>query len=129
MLDEISKIRLNQLNDYARANQNTLKTIYDKGIIDDKNIKEALITPVTVRIWEDLYLLTKDFVFENLPNPELIAYALEHNMFSEEQLKIIPLDQGDTFQTIIDMYGKEDLLDSLKEKLLNPTQPCYEFNQ
>lgn len=126
MLKEISDIRLNHLNDYALANQEILKTIYDNDILNDENIKEALIKPVIIRIKSDYEIISNGYSFENLPNPELIAYAFEHDMFSEEELKMIQLDHGDKLQTIINRYRKEDLFDYLKEKLLNPTQPCYE---
>ena len=126
MLDEINEIRLNHLNDYALANRDILKTIYENGILDDDNIKKALIKPVITRIWSDYEIISNGFILENLPNPELIAYALKHDMFSKEELKLIPLDHGDTFQTIIDMYRKEDLLGYLKDELLNPKLPCYD---
>ncbi|MCK5594102.1 MAG: hypothetical protein KAI18_02560 [Candidatus Aenigmarchaeota archaeon] len=126
ILAEIGNIKLNQLNDYALANQDTLRTIYGNGILNDENIKEALRNPVTARIWDDYKIISNGFVFENLPHPELIAYALEHDVFSEKELKLIPLEPGDTLQKIIDRYRTEDLFDYLKEKLLNPTLPCYE---
>ncbi|MBW6462419.1 MAG: hypothetical protein K0B07_05215 [DPANN group archaeon] len=127
MLDEISNIRLTHLREYALDNQDTLKTIYGNGILDDANIENALEKPMLIQLWVNYKMLSTGLVpLENLYKPELIAYALENDMFSEEQLTLIPLNHdGDTLLSIIKMYGQKDLFSSLKDELLNPKPNCY----
>ena len=52
--------------------------------------------------------------------PEFLAYALEQGVFSRRQIRKIPFDHGDTPESYIKQYGREDLIESLKQNLLNP---------
>ncbi|NOQ56174.1 MAG: hypothetical protein GQ477_05215 [Nanohaloarchaea archaeon] len=77
-----------------------------------------------IQMWADFRIVSKNLMpLENIPN--LIAYGLKNNLFSKEQCKLIPLDHGDTLQTIVDMYGKNDSVESFRQKLIYPEPRCY----
>jgi hypothetical protein len=127
ILEDIKKISILSLDDYANENYEILNFAYSKGIIDDDSIERSLEEPVLERARMDYELLIKNkppdpkMWADSLPLPEFLAYGIEKKYFSNKELKKIPFDHGETPETFSKVYGVEDLLSVLRKRLLKPS--------
>lgn len=133
-IEELRRLNLLTLNiAYARVNQGVIKSLYEKGIIDDSSIEEALETPVFNLARRYYQMMTKKgkihiTTADQLARPECFAYALDKGMFTRREMRQIPFDDGDTVRTFTGRYNLEKLLPALRVELLNP-KPLPNFNE
>ena len=52
--------------------------------------------------------------------PELLAYAIEKDIFTEKELKKIPFDHGENPTSYAVQYQNKNLLETLFQELTNP---------
>lgn len=123
VIEELKQVSINGLNFYARTNADVLTALYSIGVIDDSSIEGALEEAVFRQAQIDYYFLTgrKSHTWaDHVGRPECLAYALTHGKFSPKQISRIPFNSGDSAETFLGRYGKENLLVHLREELLNP---------
>ena len=134
VIEDLKKVRILTLDSYARQNQETLAFLYEHGIIDDSSIEKALEEAIFRQARQDYEIMTRKgkpyiiWAADHVGSPECFAYALERGEFSRREIKRIPFDHGDTVETFPQDYGKENLLSSLREELLNP-KPFPKFRE
>ena len=115
---DLNNLDIFSFEGYASKNSEVLNFLYKKNIIDDSLIEEALKNPVIKCIKGEIKrnLHPADHFFK----PEYLAYTLENDLLSKEEIKQICFDHGDTTQSFIRQYGRKNLLSDLREELLNP---------
>jgi len=132
-IEELSRLNLLTLNiSYARVNHEVLKFLYEREIIDDFSIEEALETPVFNLARNYYQMMTRKgkshiTSADQLARPECLAYALDKGMFTRQEMRQIPFDDGDTVRIFTGRYNLEKLLPALREELLNP-KPLPNFS-
>jgi len=122
-IEDLKDIRISFLNVYARQNQEALKFLYDKGIIDDESIEKALEVAVVTEARRDYEHVTREgsrIKPDHLGRPECLAYALEKGIFTKNAIENIPFDHGETAETFPEEYNTKNLLSNLRDELLNP---------
>ncbi len=130
-MEDLKKVTLFMLNNYARRNHETLTFFYDNGIIDDSSIEEVLEESVFRQARQYYKAITRKgrpytIWADHIGKPEYLAYALKKNKFSKKEIKQIPFDHGESAETFPQYYGRENLLSILREELLNP-KPLPKF--
>jgi len=130
-IEDLKKISILFLDDYARQNQETLTFLYKHGIIDDTSIEGALEEAVFRQARQDYKTITRKgrpytIWADHVDRPECLAYALERDKFSRKEIRQIPFDHGENAETFIRNYGIKNLLSILRKELLNP-KPLPKF--
>ena len=120
-INELKSISITGLNLYALANEETIALLYREGIIDNASIDNALEQAVFSQAREDYRLMTKQGTYaDHVGSPESLAYAMKGDRFSPKETGRFNFDHGDTPETFIEQYYREDFLPSLRVKLLHP---------
>ena len=123
-IEDLKQIDIIMINYYAKIHQDTLNFLYNKKIIDNTSIENALEIAVFNQARKDYNIMTKKrknypIFADHIGSPECFAYALKKNKFSKREIIKIPFDHGDTIKTYIQRHSKENLLSIIREKLLN----------
>ncbi len=119
---DLEQFTFSELNEYARANQGSFKSFYDRGIITNGLLKKVVINQAK----KDYNWMTDERRGYNIWADHLgklaslcFAYALKEGKFSGEEIKKIYF--GDmNFNEFLKEYNREDLPSILIQKLLNP---------
>jgi hypothetical protein len=124
-IQDLNQIDLYEIDTYAKKNKNNLSFLYNQGIIDDLSIESALEVAVLNQAIQDYNIMTNEdrkvsIYADHIDRPDCFAYALQKDIFSNTEIKRIPFDHGQTVETYTQRYGKENLLSTLREELLNP---------
>ncbi len=120
-LKELENLNLYILPSYSRVNSSIISFLHEKRIIDDDSIEKALESAVISRAKKDYDVVVSKKIYpDHFGKPEYLAYAISHEIFSRRQLQKIPFDHGETPETFCQHYGRENLLENLREELLNP---------
>ena len=125
-IKELENMNVDYIGILAREYEEVFSTLISKKIISEKDIKSSLEQAVIKKAKENYYITLKnEFIthgVDHLVRPECLAYAvLKGDVFSKEEINKIPLeypdkDMGDFLRT----YKERDILEDLKEELLNP---------
>ncbi len=129
-LNEIGELTLlSSIGSYARRNKKILNFLYKNKIIDDKDLEQVLekIAIKTAKA-DYAFLLRSGNYADHSHYPECLAYALEKKIFSEKEIKKIKFDHGETRDSFAKFYSPKNLLNELKEQLLNP-KPIPSFSK
>lgn len=135
-LGEIKRMRLS-IGLYTSARNvdihNLLAYLHKHQIIDDASIEGALEEVVFAEARNDYNFLTRrnnvapyKIWADHVGRPECLAYALQKGQFTDREIRKIPFDHGETAQTFTATYGRQNLLATLREELLNP-KPLPDF--
>jgi len=128
LLLELKDIDVHNINSYANYRQEIISILYKTSKISDEKIENVLREAVIKRGRAD-YLCTTvpkgclgvlRVRADRLLMPEFLAYNIVNNIFSEEELKRIPLKRKDTVESFVAKYHKDNLLANLRSNLLNP---------
>ena len=107
------------------------KHLYNENIIDDVSIEGSLEKAVIERARKDYRLAIRtgnDVIFpDHFLRPEIFAYALSKKVFSDRELNKVRFDHGENPEIFQTTYGKDNLLATLREELLNP-KPLPKFS-
>jgi hypothetical protein len=119
-LDEIAN--MNNHDIFARRYKNNLKFVHYSGVVRDGEMKDALEKYVLRKSKDYLkrFQLGLEKYADHVSYPEFLAYAIKKNEFSEKEKKAIPFDHGQTVENFCNSYYNDNLLDYLKDDLLNP---------
>jgi hypothetical protein len=134
VLEDIKEMRVLFINNYARENGTIIKQLYEQEIINDNSIEEALEKAVFKQARTDYKIMINKssgplyMYADHVGRTDCLAYALEHNQFTDKEIKNIPFDHGLNIDTYVQRYGKENLLSILKEDLFNP-KPLPDFGE
>ena len=126
LLEELRKADILGFEMYAKINREILHFLHIQGIIDDSSIEAALEEAVFRQARKDYAVMTAKgrpytIYADHVGSPECLAYALSKGTFSQEEIKAIRFDHGDSAESFPRTYGKENLLSLLREELLYPT--------
>jgi len=120
-IKELENLDLVGLVFYSINNHQVLALLHDNGILDNPSIERVLKNIVITQAKKDYsYVVTKRNHPDHVAMPECLAYAIQHKIFSPEEITRIPFDHAETPEIFCQTYGKENLLTSLRENLLNP---------
>lgn len=133
LLEDLKKLDISLINDYALKNENIINYAYSQKIIDDFSIESALETAVLAKARSDYELMIKEgrnriIYADHISSPECLAYGLQKSNFSKEEIKNIPFDHNETAETFQKDYNKKNLLSILRKELLEPT-PLQKYNK
>lgn len=124
-IEDLREVDILMLGSYARQNEETLNFLYKQEIIDNTSIESALEEAVFNQARQDYNVMTakgRPYTIwaDHVGRPDCLAYALSKNKFSKKEIKKILFDHGDTAETFLKSYDRENLLSVLREELLNP---------
>ena len=125
-LDDIRSIDIDDLNQYALSNHDTMQKLYETKILDDNLIDEGLRTAVVSRARKDFHMLAVRgselfLCADDLPDRSCLAYAISEGVFTDDERKKIPFDEGGV-RSFLRLYNVKDLIATLRQRLLNPEQ-------
>jgi hypothetical protein len=128
IIKDLKQIDILFLNNYAMQNKDILNLLYDKGVIGNTLIENALEQAVFHQARNDYDTLIaedKDITpyTDHVEKPDCLAYALSKGKFSKEEIEKIPFSDGDTIKKFTKGHSKKGLLSVLREGLLNPKPP------
>ncbi len=133
VVEDLKEVNITILDWYSRKHGETLNFLYNKEIIDDKLIENALQEAVIKQARKDYNNMMarkgREYVLhaDHIGSPECLAYALGTTEFSQKEINKIHFDHGDTAESFPKECGRENLLSVLREELLNP-KPLPEFS-
>jgi len=111
------------INFYFRQNLDTLKLLYDNNILMDADIDPILERKVIneAKWYVKMGVKNKDPTAEGyyVFRTSFLAYALKKGALSNHELKSIDFE-GETIDSYIQRYHKDNLLSLVREDLLNP---------
>jgi hypothetical protein len=118
-LEEFSEVNLDGVASYIKENYDALIFLCKFKEEVKKEIEEILGKKIIKKVQENYYpkLLRGDNK-EFLPHPEYLAYALQENIFSFDELRKINLGNDSWKKDFIRKYSKENILKNFREKLL-----------
>lgn len=61
-----------------------------------------------------------EYIDHTLNRPEIMAYAMVSNMLTDKEISRIKFDPGETSASYIKSYNPDNVIDNLRELLLNP---------
>lgn len=120
---------------YSRDKENhlILNFLHDNKFIHNSEIDSILEELVINEAKRGYSILTKNLhSFQKYPDhldyPECFAYAIQNKTFLDKELKKIKFDHGETSDSFVKLYSHKNLLNELKEELLNP-KPIPSFSK
>jgi hypothetical protein len=127
-IGEIEQISIPELNRYARQNRAVIGFLYANKIITDGLIESALEKAVIKQAQSDYLSVTllKVSDAEHVAMPEFLAYAIDHKFMGAYEVKALRFDHGETVESFVKTYRKDNLLSGLRDDLLNP-KPVPEY--
>ena len=127
VIEDLKRVDINMLNDYARTNKSTLNFLYNQGTIDNFSIEKGLEHAVINQAKRDVRLMVANKIYtlhaDHLWRPDCLAYALDKDKLSKKEIKQINFDHGETAKTFSKGHSTKNLLSYLRKELLNPKYP------
>ncbi len=109
--EEFINLSLDNVEDYVRKNKKEIIFLCDSREGINKKIEEMLGEFIIKKVRENYYpRLLRGCSQIALPNPEYLAYALQENEFSFDELHKINLGEDSWKNDCIRKYSKENLL-------------------
>jgi len=119
-LKEINELNISNFDDYLKINNKAIIFLCSFKDEINKKIEEGLKEFIIEKVRENYYpKLYNGINPESLGHPEYLAYALNENIFSSNELRRINFQNDSWRNNFIKKYIDEKLLKNLKEKLLN----------
>jgi hypothetical protein len=127
VVEEVANIDIGALFLYSDEKRRTINSLYRAEVIDDETIYEGLRKAIVKRARDD-YQFMQDIkkggyrrvYADHDCDCRCLAYALENDVFNAEELKNMHFDHGENPQKYVRLYGRKDILNELKEEILNP---------
>lgn len=117
-LEEFPKMNLDNIENYVKENRREILFLCNSEEEINRKIEEILGEFIIKKVRENYYpRLFRGCSINSLPCPEYLAYALQENVFSFDELHRINLGNDCWRNEFIKKYSKEDLLKNLREKL------------
>lgn len=119
-IKEINELNIRDFDDYLKRNNKAIIFLCDfKEGINEK-IEEGLGEFIVKKVRENYYSkLYRGINPEFLEHPEYLAYALNENIFSSNELRKINFQDDSRRNNFIRNHLDGKLLKNLREKLLN----------
>ncbi len=110
-LEEFSEVDLDNVDDYARKNNKEITFLCDSDSSFSEKIEKTLGEKIIKKVQENYYpKLFRGCSLDSLPYPEYLAYTLQENVFSFDELYKINLGNDSWKNDVIKKYSKENLL-------------------
>src|SRR3989338_6952136 len=90
-----------------------------RGIIRDSDMDDALKESVTNIARKSYNQILMGYPPDHAGMPEYLAYAIKNKVLSKAEIDKIKFDHGENAETFVQIYGKEDLISWLSERVLN----------
>ncbi|MEK6833445.1 MAG: hypothetical protein AABY32_05335 [Nanoarchaeota archaeon] len=117
--EEFSKSDIDNIDNYAKQNHEASLFLFKFKEGFKEKIEEALGEKIINKVRENYYpKLLRGVNSGSLPFPEYLAYALQQNSFSFDELYKINLWNDSWRIDFIIRYSDKNLLKNLREKLL-----------
>jgi hypothetical protein len=126
-------LSFNSLSHYFERNHDTVKLLYDNNILTDKDIDLVLEEKVLneAKIYVDMMGRELTYIpggettrsqsyADHVLRTDFLAYALAKKALSNKEISKITFDHGENLDSFVQRYGKNDLIPSLRNELLNP---------
>ncbi|MBT4824806.1 hypothetical protein HN695_07375 [Candidatus Woesearchaeota archaeon] len=115
-------VKLSTLNTFAKEYGAMIYSLYQEKVISDRDIDTALEKVIYEQAAKDYGRMTNEkrthpLHADHVERTDCLAYALEKEAFSVEEVQQIPFDHGQNQITFVARYRNENLLRELREKL------------
>lgn len=120
-LEEFNKLEYIEIENYVKENNKEILFLCSHDVSFNEKIEEALGKSIIKKVQESYYTkLSRGCNPESLGYSEYLAYALQENSFSSDELRKINLGNDCWRNALIRKYSEKNLLKNLREKLLHP---------
>lgn len=124
VLDEVRKDTANDLTLFNTKGTSLVKTLYDLGAFSDSELDNALEQAVfnEARVAIKIMKRNHEYADHSCVYPQHLAYAIEKKALSWGELRVVRkhLDHVKTLDEFVKTYRTENVVLSLRDKLLNP---------
>lgn len=118
-LEEFSGLNLDSVDNYVSENRKEIIFLCDSDYSLNEKIEKLLGEKIIKKVQEDYYpKLLRGCTAKSLGYPKYLAYALQENSFSFDELRKINLEKGYWKNDVIKNYSEQNLLKNLWGKLL-----------
>jgi len=126
VLDEVRKDTANDLSVFS-VGTSLIKTLYDLGAISDNQLDEALEQAVFNEAHAAVKMMQKSrsykvYADHSTASPEYLVYAIKEKGLNWRELRVIRkhLEHKKTLDEFVKTYSPENVIETLKEKVLHP---------
>ncbi len=138
VLDDIRRCEFvilgsHSVENYFIQNHDTIKLLYDKGILTDKNLDFLLVSKVVDEARKYVKMMNtpltlipsgqsiQDHTYaDHVFRTDFLAYAIENEGLSPREIRKIRFDHDHNPVSFVLRYRKPDLIPNLRRELLDP---------
>lgn len=120
LIDIAREMSFVNFDNEARDNLNMIRFVYRRGLVTDEELDSAIAQGLerTAR-WQFDRMRKQHIWPDHLYPTEIFAYGIE-KVFTPSEILKIKFDHGDNPIRFMKEYGKPDIVEDYRKRLLNP---------